>query len=126
MTERDDVYKCEKCGTIVTVMHAGNGTLICCGEDMKLLQENTTEAALEKHVPVIERTGNTVTVRVGSDAHPMEEKHYIEVIGVLVEGDKLYRAYLKPGDAPEAVFEISDKVICARAYCNIHGMWKSA
>jgi superoxide reductase len=126
MTQRDDVYKCEQCGNIVTVMHAGNGTLICCGEEMKLLQENTTEVGVEKHVPVIERKGTTVTVRVGSVAHPMEEKHYIEVIGVLVEGDKLYRAYLKPGDKPEAVFEISGNVICARAYCNIHGMWKSA
>ena len=126
MTQRDEVYKCEHCGNIVTVMHAGGGKLVCCGADMKLLKENTTDAAVEKHVPVVERSGNTVTVKVGSVAHPMEEKHYIEVIGVLAEGDKLYRAYLKPGGKPEAVFEIPEKVICAREYCNVHGLWKSA
>jgi len=125
MTQRDEVYKCEHCGNIATIMHAGGGKLICCGEEMKLLKENTTDAAVEKHVPVIEQSGTAVTVKVGSVAHPMEDKHYIEVIGVLAEGDKLYRAYLKPGDKPEAVFEISGKVICARAYCNLHGLWKS-
>ncbi len=125
MTQRDEVYKCEHCGNIATIMHAGGGKLICCGEEMKLLKENSVDAAVEKHVPVIERSGNTVTVKVGAVAHPMEEKHYIEVIGVLVEGDKLYRAYLKPGDKPEAVFEIPGKVICARIYCNLHGLWKS-
>ena len=125
MTQRDELYKCDHCGNIVTVMHPAGGALICCGEPMKLLKENTTDAAVEKHVPVIERSGDTVTVRVGSVAHPMEEKHYIEVIGVLAEGDKLYRAYLKPGDKPEAVFTIPGKVVCARAYCNLHGLWKS-
>jgi superoxide reductase len=126
MTQRDEVYKCEHCGNIATIMHAGGGKLICCGEEMKLLKENSVDAAVEKHVPVIEQSGSTVTVKVGSVAHPMEEKHYIEVIGVLAEGDKLYRAYLKPGDKPEVVFEIPGKVICARAYCNLHGLWKSA
>ena len=126
MTNRDEVYKCQKCGTIVTVMHAGPGIMICCGAPMQLLKENTTDAVVEKHVPVIERSGDTVTVRVGSIPHPMEEKHYIEAIGVLAEGDKLYRAYLKPGDKPEVTFTIPEKVIWPREYCNLHGLWKSA
>ena len=126
MTQRDEVYKCEHCGNIITVIHAGGGSLSCCGQDMQLLKENSVDAAVEKHVPVIEQSGTTVTVKVGSVAHPMEEKHYIEVIGVLAEGDKLYRAYLKPGDKPEASFEIAGNVIWARAYCNLHGLWKAA
>ena len=126
MTSRDEVYKCEHCGNIVTVMHTGGGALICCGQPMKLLKENSTDAAVEKHVPVVEQSGSTVLVKVGSVSHPMEEKHFIEVIGVLAEGGKLYRAYLKPGDKPEASFCIPEKVICARAYCNLHGLWKSA
>lgn len=126
MAQRDEIYKCEHCGNIITVMHAGAGALVCCGEEMKLLKENTVDAAVEKHVPVVERSGSTVTVKVGSVAHPMEEKHYIEAIGVLAEGDKLYRAYLKPGDKPEAVFEIPGKIVWAREYCNLHGLWKSS
>jgi superoxide reductase len=88
------------------------------------LKGNTTDAAVEKHVPVIAKEGNTVTVTVGKVPHPMEEKHFIEVIGVLTE-NKLYRAYLKPGDKPEATFEIDGTVKCARAYCNLHGLWVS-
>jgi superoxide reductase len=85
---------------------------------------NTTDAAVEKHVPVITQEGNTVRAVVGAVPHPMEEKHYIEVIGILTE-DKLYRAYLTPGEKPEATFTIEGKVQCARAYCNLHGLWKS-
>jgi superoxide reductase len=124
MTQRDEIYKCEKCGNIAGILHSAGGQLICCGEPMKLLKENSVDAAVEKHVPVIEKKGTIVTVRVGSVAHPMEEKHYIEVIGVLAE-NKVYRAYLKPGDKPEAVFEIKENITCARAYCNLHGLWKN-
>ena len=88
------------------------------------LKGSTTDAAVEKHVPVISKEGNTVTVTVGKVPHPMEEKHFIEVIGVLTE-TKLYRAYLKPGDKPEATFEIDGAIKCARAYCNLHGLWVS-
>jgi superoxide reductase len=124
MTNRDEIYKCELCGNIVGVVHGAGGSLVCCGQEMKLLKENTVEASLEKHIPVIEKKGTTVTVKVGSVAHPMEDKHYIEVIGVAAE-NKIYRAYLKPGDKPEAVFEIKENIKCARAYCNLHGLWKS-
>lgn len=124
MTQRDEVYQCELCGNLISVVHGAGGTLVCCGQDMVHLKGNTTDAAVEKHVPVIAKEGKTVTVTVGKVPHPMEEKHFIEVIGVLTE-DKLYRAYLKPGDNPEATFEIDSAIKCARAYCNLHGLWVS-
>ena len=78
MAEQLQVYKCEVCGNIVEVMHAGEGELVCCGQPMKLFRENTVDAAKEKHVPVIEKTGDGFKVKVGSVTHPMEEKHWIE------------------------------------------------
>jgi len=124
MTQRNEVYKCEKCGNLIGVIHGAGGDLVCCGQSMVLLKANSMDASAEKHVPVITQNGKNVKVAVGAAPHPMEEKHYIEVIGVLTD-NKLYRAYLKPGGNPEATFEIGEKVQCARAYCNIHGMWKS-
>jgi superoxide reductase len=124
MTQRDEVYQCELCGNLVSVVHGAGGSLVCCGQDMVHLKGNTTDAAVEKHVPVISKEGNTITVTVGKVPHPMEEKHFIEVIGVMTEA-KLYRAYLKPGDKPEATFEIDGAIKCARAYCNLHGLWVS-
>jgi len=90
---------------------------------MKLYEENTVDAAQEKHVPVVEKTATGVKVKVGSVAHPMEEKHYIEWIEVIADG-KVYRQFLKPGDAPEATFEIAAEQVTAREYCNLHGLWK--
>jgi len=124
MTALNQIYKCQVCGNIVEVVHAGGGTLVCCNQPMTLLKENTTDAAQEKHVPVIEKSGNKVTVKVGSVAHPMEEKHYIEFVEVLADG-KVYRKFLKPGDKPEATFEITAAKIEAREYCNLHGLWKA-
>ena len=91
---------------------------------MQLLKENTTDASLEKHVPVIEKTNNGVRVKIGSVAHPMEEKHYIQWIEIIADG-KVYKKYLKPGDKPEAEFCTSAKTITAREYCNLHGLWKA-
>jgi superoxide reductase len=124
MTARLQIYKCEVCGNIVEVLHEGKGELVCCGQPMKLLVENTVDAAKEKHVPVIEKTASGVTVKVGSVAHPMEEKHYIEWIEITADG-KAYRQFLKPGDSPEAVFEIKANKIEAREHCNLHGLWKA-
>jgi superoxide reductase len=121
---RSQVFKCEKCGNIVEVLHGGVGTLACCGQDMVLLEENTTDAAVEKHVPVIEKTADGVKVTVGSVAHPMEESHYIEWIEVIFDG-RSCRMYLGPGDAPEAVFCGQAETVTARAYCNLHGLWKA-
>lgn len=123
MTKRMEVYKCGVCGNMVEIIHDGPGTLVCCGQPMKLQTENTVDASKEKHVPVIEKIANGFKVKVGSVAHPMEEKHYIEWIELVADG-KVYRQYLKPGDLPEATFEISAKNVYAREYCNLHGLWK--
>lgn len=124
MAEQKKVYKCEICGNIVEVLHAGEGELVCCGEPMKLQEEKTKDEGLEKHVPIIEKTDNGVKVKVGSVLHPMEEEHYIEWIAIEADG-KTYRKYLKPGDSPEAEFCVKADSITAREYCNLHGSWKS-
>jgi len=124
MTKKLEVYKCEVCGNIVQVLHPGFGTLVCCGQNMKLLEEHTTDAGLEKHVPVIEKTGEGFKVSVGSTPHPMEEKHYIEWIELVADG-KSYKQFLKPGDKPEAFFCVKAEKATAREYCNIHGHWKN-
>jgi superoxide reductase len=124
MTEKLQIYKCEVCGNIVEVLHDGKGELVCCGQPMKLFVANTVDASKEKHVPVIEKNATGFKVKVGSVAHPMEEKHYIEWIEVIADG-KAYRQFLKPGEVPEAQFDIQASQITAREYCNIHGLWKA-
>jgi superoxide reductase len=124
MAEQLQVYKCDVCGNIVEVMHAGAGELVCCGQPMKLFKENSVDAAKEKHVPVVEKTADGFKVKVGSVAHPMEEKHWIEWVELIVDG-KVYRQFLKPGQAPEATFCVKADKVEAREYCNLHGLWKA-
>jgi superoxide reductase len=124
MAKRYEVYKCELCGNIVEVLFGSDGTLVCCDQPMTLMNENTVDAAKEKHVPVIEKIDGGVRVKVGAVAHPMEEKHYIQWIEIIAD-DKIYRRYLKPGDTPEAEFKIAADKIIAREYCNLHGHWKA-
>lgn len=125
MTKKLQIYKCEVCGNIVEVLHEGVGELVCCNQPMKLEFENTVDAAKEKHVPVMEKTASGTKVKVGSVAHPMEEKHYIELIEIIEDG-KVYRQFLKPGDAPEATFDIEVRGdVTLREYCNIHRLWKA-
>lgn len=124
MAEALQIYKCDSCGNIVEVFHAGPGDLVCCGQPMTLKIANTVEASREKHVPVIERGNGTVTVKVGSVAHPMESAHYIQWIEVIADG-KVYREMLQPGGAPEATFPITAGKIVVREYCNLHGQWSS-
>ncbi len=124
MTERLQIYKCEICGNMVEVVHAAAGTLVCCGQNMTLLKEGTTDAAVEKHVPAVEKVAEGFKVRVGEVAHPMEEKHYIEFIELIVDG-KVCRRYLNPGELPEAIFNIKAESAVAREYCNLHGLWKA-
>jgi len=124
MTKQLEVYKCELCGNIVEVLHTGAGELVCCGQPMKLFVENTVDAAREKHVPVIEKIDGGYRVKLGFIPHPMEEKHYIEWIE-LVAGNKVLRQFLQPGDAPEAIFQTIAKDVSARAYCNLHGLWRN-
>lgn len=123
MAKKLEVYKCGICGNIVEVLHAGAGELVCCGQAMNLLVENTVDAAKEKHVPVVEKVEGGVKVKVGAVAHPMEEKHWIEWVEVIVDG-KSYRQFLKPGGVPEATFNVTGDNITAREYCNLHGLWK--
>lgn len=123
MTELKQIYKCEVCGNIVEVVHQGKGTLVCCGKEMKLLDENTTDAAHEKHIPVIEKIQDGVYVKVGEIEHPMTEKHYIEWIEVHTP-NKVCKKHLRPNDKPEAVFKVDEEVLFAREYCNIHGLWR--
>ena len=125
MTQRFQIYKCEVCGNVVEVLHEGAGELVCCDQPMKLMKENTVDAAREKQVPVIEKTEEGIKIKVGSVPHPMVEEHYIEWIELIADG-QAYRQFLKPGDAPEAVFKIEAQNITAREYCNLHGLWKSA
>jgi superoxide reductase len=124
MAARLEIYKCEKCGNIVEVLHDGMGELVCCGEPMKRIIENTVDAAREKHVPVIEKIPGGYKVKIGSVPHPMLPEHYIEWIQ-LIAGDKAYRKFLKPGDAPEAEFKIDAEQVAAREFCNLHLLWKS-
>ena len=125
MTNLREIYKCNICGNIVEVLHAGGGDLVCCGEPMELLKEKTKDSAVEKHVPYIEKTKDGVLVKVGQNQdHPMEEKHYIEWIQIIADSES-YRKFLKPGDKPQAQFKIKADKIQAREYCNIHDLWKS-
>jgi superoxide reductase len=124
MVELNQIYKCNICGNITEVVHVGGGELVCCGQPMQLMKENTEDAAQEKHVPVIEKTEKGVKVKIGEAPHPMEDAHYIEWIEILADG-KIYRKYLNPGDAPEAEFEIQADSVVAREYCNLHGLWKA-
>jgi superoxide reductase len=124
MTKNLQIYKCAVCGNIVEMLHEGDGELVCCGEPMKLFVENTVDAAKEKHIPVVEKIEGGFKVKVGSVAHPMEDKHYIEWIQVIADDGRVYRKFLKPGMEPEAVFKIDANSVVAREYCNLHGLWR--
>ena len=125
MTQLNEIYKCNLCGNIVEILHPGAGALVCCNERMALMVENTVDASKEKHVPVIEVGANSITVKVGSVAHPMEAAHYIEWIELIADG-KVYRQQLQPGQAPEATFPVIAKQVTAREYCNLHGHWTAS
>lgn len=124
MTKRREVYVCQVCGNMVEVLRARSGTLVCCERPMLLAGENTTDAAQEKHIPVVQRAGGQIDVAVGSVAHPMAEDHYIEWIE-LSDGDQSTVQFLKPGEEPKAKFACpGQETVSARAYCNLHGLWK--
>jgi superoxide reductase len=124
MADKLSIYKCFTCGNMVELVHSGGGTLTCCNAEMVLMNENSTDAATEKHVPVIEKTPDGFKVKVGSVAHPMADDHYIEWIQI-IDGQESSRVFLKPGDAPEAEFKSNAASIKAREYCNKHGLWKA-
>jgi superoxide reductase len=125
MVKIKEIYKCEICGNIVEIIHAGGGSLVCCGQEMGLIKEKTEDSSIEKHVPYIEKIKNGILVKIGQNQdHPMTEEHYIEWIQIIANNIS-YRKFLKPGDKPQAEFEINDDNIIAREYCNVHGLWKS-
>ena len=126
MTKLLQIYKCSVCGNIVEVVFASAGELVCCGQPMELMTENSVDASLEKHVPVFKQESDILTVKVGSVAHPMEESHYIEWIEVIDDNGRVLKKFLKPGESPEAQFCINTKnKLTVREYCNIHGLWKA-
>ncbi len=120
----NEIYKCGDCGDIVELLRIGGGEIVCCDKPIEILQEKTSEEGKEKHVPVIEKTENGFKVKIGSIPHPMETGHHIEWIEIIVDG-RVYRKFLKAGDAPEAEFCIKAEKITAREHCNLHGLWKA-
>jgi superoxide reductase len=123
--EKLQIYKCEDCGAVMEVLHGADCEVSCHGKPLKLMKENTVDAAREKHVPVVEKLDGGFKVRVGSVPHPMEEKHWIQLIEIITDDGRLYRKYLDPGDKPEAVFHIDADKVTAREHCNIHGLWRA-
>ncbi len=124
MAKKMGIYKCEVCGNIVEVLTAGGADLMCCGQQMVQQVENTTDAAVEKHVPVLEKKDGGWQVTVGSVDHPMTDAHFIEWIEISA-GNCVCRQYLSPSDKPTAFFPVAADGVTARAYCNLHGLWKS-
>lgn len=126
MAERMEVYKCDICGNIVEVLHGGKGQLVCCGEEMKKMEEQTADYKTEKHVPVMNKEDREINVEVGSTPHPMTEEHHIEWIEISSDSGRVYKKFLKPGSEPGTHFlicEECDSGLTAREYCNIHGLW---
>lgn len=123
MIEKKAIYRCQHCGNIIESLWDGKPDISCCGEPMTKLEENTQDAAKEKHVPVIKKDGNKVTVTVGEVEHPMTDDHYILFVELIV-GEKVYRKDFKAaGEKPQAVFMIDeDGPMRAREFCNKHGL----
>lgn len=147
-------YRCEKCGNIVALIQSGGGELACCGQAMTKLQANSTEAAVEKHIPVLTNEGGRIKAVVGSVTHPMTDQHYIQWIAMVV-GKRIEIVHLKPGKEPKAAFSYvigeeevifvgendeivpncegnpcnfvfnSTRKVTVYAYCNLHGLWKA-
>jgi superoxide reductase len=123
MVQQLQVCKCSVCGNMVEVIRVGGGDMICCGKPMENVVAKTADLGKEKHVPVVEKANGGIKVKIGSIPHPMEEKHYIEWVEVITDG-KAYRQFLKPGQAPEAVFNVDAASATVREHCNLHGLWE--
>ena len=124
MTDMLQIYKCEICGNVIEVLHTGKGQLVCCGEPMALIEEKATDAGTEKHLPVVEKTGDmTIVVKVGDVPHPMIDEHYIEWIEVVTKS-YAERVFLSPGQEPKAEFALNEAPVSVRSYCNGHGLWE--
>lgn len=119
-------YKCQHCGNIVEIIENKGVPILCCGEPMKEIVANTTEAVTEKHIPIVTVKDNVVEVVVGSVEHPMTEEHLIQWI-VVETTAKVMRHHLKATDTPIATFLLApgEKVVAVYEYCNLHGLWKA-
>ena len=125
MLERGQIFRCNTCGNMFELILVGGGSPTCCGSDLELLSDDPKDVGSEKHIPIIEKTDSGVKVKVGKVPHPMEEKHYIAWIEIITDNET-QRAFLKPGDAPEAEFMVEDiNNLKAKEYCIIHGLWRS-
>ena len=124
MTNDRTFLRCAICGNLVEMINSSGVTPVCCGQPMNKLEPNTTDASVEKHLPVIKRDGNTVKVTIGAAIHPMTPEHYIMWIA-LAQGVNTKRVSLAPGDEPIVDFCVGDGPITAYAYCNLHGLWAS-
>ena len=124
MVNLNQVYRCKVCGNVIEVIHAGVGILFCCNQSMMLMTEKKEDLGNEKHVSIIEKSDSGFNIRVGSVEHPMNKEHFIEWIELITENE-VYRKYLKPGQKPEARFNIVANEVRARIFCNIHGLWSS-
>jgi len=124
MTKINAIYKCKICGNIVEMVHTGAGELVCCGQSMEIQEEKNQNEGMEKHIPVVSKTGKGYLVKVGSVIHPMEENHYIEWIEIIL-GEKIYRKFLTSDQEPiaEFILDTKEENVIARAYCNVHGLW---
>ena len=118
------IYKCDKCGKVIIITSPGEGKLVCCDQDMRLIEAKKADFKTEKHVPIIEKSAGGIKVTVGSTIHPMTEEHHIEWIAVL-DGDIFMAKCLKPGDEPVAEFPTSNTSVKAFEYCNIHEFWSN-
>ena len=123
MKEKITFFRCGICGNIVDLVVKGGGELVCCGKPMDKLNANTEDASQEKHVPVATREDGKIVVKVGSEAHPMVDAHYIQWIAV-VSDEGVERIHLSPGQEPKAVF-CDKSSVDVYEYCNLHGLWKS-
>ncbi|MBL7132003.1 MAG: desulfoferrodoxin [Candidatus Omnitrophica bacterium] len=125
MTQLRELYRCEICGNIVEIAHEGAPALVCCGQPMVRLEAKTEDTGAEKHVPVVQETDDGIEVKVGSIEHPMEEKHYIKFIEILLK-DRIMRKELKPGEVPEAKCCAPKlDVLEVREFCTVHGLWRN-
>ncbi len=124
MVELRQIFKCNICGNIIEVLHPSSNNLICCGQPMNLMDENSEGEYADKHSPVIEKDAEGVKVKVGKVEHPMEKNHYIEWIEISTDKGES-KKFLKPGEKPEAVFPVKTEIKKARMLCNIHGLWKN-
>ncbi len=119
-----EIFKCAVCGNVIEVLYGIKSGIVCCDKKMVLMEPNTNDAAIEKHLPIIEKTDDGIKVKVGEVAHPMQDNHYIVMIEV-DDGNYVYRKNLKFSDLPEVEFNTASDKITARAYCNLHGLWET-